>query len=226
MNWNDLIPELPRLAAGAHQETEHKVCAMEMVAFMERLPHSDSPECTCPILAEYVRTLNDSMPDDRRNDLLPVLPRLVGTVNPGYQQKRGEYFATKVCTELVPISLRGIVDDELVDAMIGATTLKEMSEAADAAARAAAYAAYAAYAATADAAYAAAAYAAADAANAADAAARAAYAAAYAAYAATGHDFWQHAIDMLIGAIELDPSIEPAKWEETRAREVIELCGA
>ena len=80
----DLRP-LPYLSSGKHQEGSHKLCAMELIAYMERLPHSDHPPCTCNVLAAYTLILNDSMDDRSRQSLLPVLPLLVGTVSPEHE---------------------------------------------------------------------------------------------------------------------------------------------
>ena len=220
MDWNNYIPELPSLAHGGHEAGSGQLCAMEMVAFMERLPHSDRPDCTCPVLAEYVRCINDRMPDDRRNDLLPVLPLLTGTVNNELEQKRAEHFAMSMVTKLVPLALRGRITDELVDAMISAPDL-ESARAAAAAADADAAARAAAAAADADARAAARAAAAAADAAARAAAAAAARAAARAADAAEPHDFWAHAISILVEAIHLDPQIKPAQWDYTRVSELV-----
>jgi hypothetical protein len=91
--WEKYIGSLPELKAGNHKEGSGSLCAMEMVAFMERLPHSDAPECTCPVLASYVRTLNDNMGDKTRQKLLPILPMLVGTVNDDLIVPRAKFFA-------------------------------------------------------------------------------------------------------------------------------------
>lgn len=92
MNWLQAINELklPPLVSGNHAGgPEHGLCAMEMVAFMEGLPHSDQPECTCNVLRGLTITINDLMPDDQRQKLLPVLPELVDTVvGPGAMQDR------------------------------------------------------------------------------------------------------------------------------------------
>jgi hypothetical protein len=61
--WDQYLKQLPQLESGAHEEGSGSLCAMEMVAYMEREPHSDAPKCTCPVLASYVRTLNDNMSD-------------------------------------------------------------------------------------------------------------------------------------------------------------------
>ena len=234
MEWMNY--QLPNLSEGGHEEGSGELCAMEMVAFMERLPHSDRPECTCPVLAAYVRCLNDRMPDSRRNEIQPILPLLVDTVSPSLEHTRAEYFAMQMVTKLVPIVLDGRIGPELVSAMRDAEALDVACDAARAANAAAyAYAADAAYTAANAAANAAAyAYAAADAAYAADADAYAAanaaanaaayayaYAAADAARAAADHDFWAHAIEILKGAIELDPKIKPAQWEPVRVEELV-----
>lgn len=101
--WNQYITQLPQLDSGAHNEGSGSLCAMEMVAFMERLPHSDTPECTCPVLASYVRTMNDNMNDEQRQKLLPILPMLVGTVNDELVVQRAEFFATAAKERFVPM---------------------------------------------------------------------------------------------------------------------------
>ena len=82
MQWLQAIKEmkLPPLVAGSHSGPEAGLCAMEMVAFMERLEHTDKPECTCKVLRGLTIVVNDILGDDDRQKLLPVLPELVGTV--------------------------------------------------------------------------------------------------------------------------------------------------
>lgn len=80
--------KLPPLKVGAHKRPEDGLCAMEMVAFIERLPHSDRPACTSPVVASLVIFINDSLSDDGRQALLPWLPRVVGTVAPEFERAR------------------------------------------------------------------------------------------------------------------------------------------
>ena len=70
------------LKMGSHDKPEDGLCAMEAVAWLEGLPHSDRPECTCPVLAAYTRSLNDRMPEDERQKLVAVLPHLIVTGKP------------------------------------------------------------------------------------------------------------------------------------------------
>jgi hypothetical protein len=122
--WEKYIETLPQLKAGAHEQGAGSLCAMEMVAFMERLPHSDTPECTCPVLASYVRTLNDNMTDEARQKLLPVLPMLVGTVNDDLVLARAEFFAQAAKERFVPMV--GRPSDEVWDEAV--TVLVEAIE--------------------------------------------------------------------------------------------------
>lgn len=67
-----------RLTKGKHSAPQEGVCAMEAVAWLAGEPHSDRPQCTCPIISGYVRFLNDHMEDDQRTRLIAYLPRLIG----------------------------------------------------------------------------------------------------------------------------------------------------
>ena len=241
MNWNDEIKNLrlPPLKRGAHSSPEAGVCAMEMVAFLERLPHSDAPECTCPVIAAYVRGINDMLPDGERNRLLPYLPRLVGTVAPQHQQARAEYLTWQAVRVFAPMALRAVglydhaakleAQTDLRDAAYAAADAAAAAAAADAAAAAAAaYAADAANAtrAAADAAAAAAsrAAAAADAADAdAAAAAAAADAAAYAtSRAAASTEIYDAALKALDGVLEIG-AVTPRAWPREQVAKLEQL---
>ncbi len=66
------------LRRGRHDRPEEGLSLMEAVAFFMGEPHSDHPACVCPLLAHYGRALNDRL-EARRQDLVPYIPRLVGT---------------------------------------------------------------------------------------------------------------------------------------------------
>lgn len=138
MNWLDTIKtlKLPSLQSGSHDSASAGLCAMEMVAFMERLPHSDSPPCTCPVLAAYTRGINDMLPDADRQRLLPYLPRLVGTVSPQHEQARAEYLVQETTHRIVAL-LFDARWPEHAKALRNAQTMDEIYTAARVAARAA-----------------------------------------------------------------------------------------
>jgi len=222
--------QLPPLQKGSHRSPKAGLCAMEMIAFMERLPHSDAPACTCPVIAAYVRVLNDEMPDRLRPRLLPYLSPLVGSVAPDYEVGRAQFFAS-VAREFAAAATTYADAAAAAGYAAYATTYADAA-AADAAGYAAYAAAYAADATTyADAARAARAYAVAAAARAADAARAARAAAARAARAdargaayTVGVDaIWQRALDAIDGALAIGP--EPKGFTDvTRAADLAELC--
>lgn len=55
------------------------VCVVEAVAWFAGEPHSDHPTCVSPVLGEFMRVWNDAMDDADRQQLVPLVPRLVGT---------------------------------------------------------------------------------------------------------------------------------------------------
>lgn len=79
----------------AHATAQDGLCAMEAVAWLEGLPHSDHPVCTCPVIAGYVRSLNDTLPHKKRQRLTPYLPRLVNTVSPSHEWERLHYLVSR-----------------------------------------------------------------------------------------------------------------------------------
>lgn len=96
------------LRHGAHPTRGDGMCAMEMVAWLAGEPHSDEPRCACPVIAAFVRALNDSLPSDAaRNRLLrPLVPKLVNTrANARVEALRGRLAADAGVRELLPVLL-------------------------------------------------------------------------------------------------------------------------
>src|SRR5688572_15622015 len=79
------------LAQGGHTADSGQKCAMEFVAWVAGQPHSDHPSCTCPVIGAFTRRVNDYLPDDLRQRLVPVLLDLVGT-NTGLADQRTRAF--------------------------------------------------------------------------------------------------------------------------------------
>lgn len=114
------------LDQGSHTDFNPKsCCAMELAAHLAGLPHSDSPPCTSPVIAAYVRTLNDRMPSDVRNELLlPLIPQLLGTANAD-GQVAAFMCADRAVRVFAPLALdaAGLPDE--------ATKLRELPEIVD-----------------------------------------------------------------------------------------------
>lgn len=67
------------LKSGAHSTLADGACAMEAVAWMAGEPHSDRPQCVSLLIAAYCRGINDRLPDDLRQRMIPVLLDTIGT---------------------------------------------------------------------------------------------------------------------------------------------------
>jgi len=76
------------LLTGGHDSVDDGVCLLEAVAWFAGEPHSDHPACTSPVLGAFGRRLNDLLPDDRRQELVPLVPQLVGTAGDGLDETR------------------------------------------------------------------------------------------------------------------------------------------
>lgn len=76
---HDKLEQITTLARGKHDEGE-AMCAMEAVAWLAGEPWSDAPRCASDVIAAFVRSWNDALPDaDRVRLLLPLLPDVIGT---------------------------------------------------------------------------------------------------------------------------------------------------
>ena len=81
------------------------LCLMEAVAWMEGEPHSDRPECACPVIGRFAMRINDAMPDDWRQKLVPFIPRLVGSRSPAHERERAKFLAWQAIRVFAPIWL-------------------------------------------------------------------------------------------------------------------------
>jgi hypothetical protein len=77
------------LAKGAHDDRGNGLCLMEAVAWVAGEEHTDHPACVSPLLGAFGRSLNDVLPDDKRQELKPLIPLLPGTSGDGLDQARG-----------------------------------------------------------------------------------------------------------------------------------------
>jgi hypothetical protein len=77
------LAQLPSLTLkkGNHASPEDGMCVLEAAAWLAGEPHSDSPDCVCPVLGAFVRPFHDRMASDeeRTRWLGPLAVALVGT---------------------------------------------------------------------------------------------------------------------------------------------------
>jgi hypothetical protein len=231
--FQDANLDLIHLGKGRHKSAANGMGTMEAVAWLAGERHSDRPDCTCPVIAAYVRPISDWADDEQRQQLRAFLPRLIGSRSADHVVRRAEFLAHQTVTVFLPLMYDELKQPEIAAALRAlppaATpvqfrdSIRSARRSFFAAADASADAAAAAYADTAAAAYAdaaAAAYADAAAAAYADAAAASAYAAdaaaAAAAYKTTlattsarnvdRQKFWQAALEALDGALAIGPA--------------------
>lgn len=69
---------VPVLSRGKHRSPRRGACFMEFASFLAGERWSDHPSCTHPLLAQLAREVNDLISDARRQELLPLIPSVVG----------------------------------------------------------------------------------------------------------------------------------------------------
>jgi hypothetical protein len=68
-----------RLARGRHPSPRLGACVMELASMLAEEPFSDRPATASPVIAAFLRTYNDGIDDDRRQDLYGLAALIVGT---------------------------------------------------------------------------------------------------------------------------------------------------
>ena len=68
-----------QIKRGAHSSPEEGACVMELASMLAGERFSDRPRAVCPVIAGFLRSYNDAVDDDRRQDLFPVASAVVGT---------------------------------------------------------------------------------------------------------------------------------------------------
>jgi hypothetical protein len=68
-----------KLGKGKHITPEDGACVMELASMLAGEPFSDHPACACPVIGSFLRAYNDSLDDERRQDLYAYASRVVGS---------------------------------------------------------------------------------------------------------------------------------------------------
>jgi hypothetical protein len=73
------VPDgVPVLSRGKHRSARRGACFMEFASYLAGERWSDHPACTHPLLAQLARQVNDSLDDEGRQRLVPLVPLVVG----------------------------------------------------------------------------------------------------------------------------------------------------
>jgi len=93
------------LLSGAHDSPDKGACVMEAAAYVAGEPWSDHPECVCPIIGAFLRSWNDSLPDNATRDRLlkPLVKKIINTkATPKIEQQRGFMCVDWMIREFTP----------------------------------------------------------------------------------------------------------------------------
>ena len=69
---------LPVLSRGKHRNARKGACFMEFASYLAGERWSDHPSCTHPLLAAVARLVNDTVSDEYRPHLAPLIPQVIG----------------------------------------------------------------------------------------------------------------------------------------------------
>jgi hypothetical protein len=70
-----------RLTRGAHVSPEFGACVMEVASMLAGERFSDHPRSVCPVIAAFLRTYNDRLGDEDRQELYPYAAMVVGSAS-------------------------------------------------------------------------------------------------------------------------------------------------
>ncbi|QEO09689.1 hypothetical protein [Protaetiibacter larvae] len=96
------VPDvMPHLSAGRHRNPRRGACFMEFASYLAGERWSDHPACTDRTLAALARGVNDLVDDERRDELLTLIPRVVGLSG---GEELGLVVALRAATEALPVA--------------------------------------------------------------------------------------------------------------------------
>lgn len=76
-----------QLRRGKHRSPQNGACVVELASMLAGEPFNDHPRAVCPVVASFMRTVNDSIPESELDALRPIAPAIVGTRG-GRRQRR------------------------------------------------------------------------------------------------------------------------------------------
>jgi hypothetical protein len=83
-----------RLSKGKHSSPENGACVMELASMLAGEPFTDHPQSVCPVIGSFLRAYNDSVDNEKRQDLYAYAAMVVGTrASAQVQRARAERLA-------------------------------------------------------------------------------------------------------------------------------------
>jgi hypothetical protein len=102
-----------KLDKGRHKSVAEGMCVMEATAWLAGEKHSDGPLSACPVLGAYLRPLSDNATFSQRQDLLPFIPRLIGSTSKRYMNRRAQYLVRQAVTVFLPLMYKELQRPEI-----------------------------------------------------------------------------------------------------------------
>jgi len=120
------------LLKGAHTP-DSQFCVMELAAYLGEEPWSDHPKCVSPVIAAFLRSWNDSLDDNTRQELKPYALKSLNTVGTYAQEEQRAWMAIDwLVRECAPAFLRvaGLTEHaETLESLVALTGEREVIEA-------------------------------------------------------------------------------------------------
>jgi hypothetical protein len=88
------------LGRGRHSDPSKGACVMELASMLAGERFSDHPRSVCPVIARYLRALNDGLDDERRQGLYGLAANVVGTAGSRRERARRRTLCRKRNLEL------------------------------------------------------------------------------------------------------------------------------
>jgi hypothetical protein len=79
MTQSTVTHQTVRLTRGKHQSPDAGACVMELASMLAGEPFSDRPQTACPVIGAFLRSYNDAVDDQRRQDLYRCAAEIIGT---------------------------------------------------------------------------------------------------------------------------------------------------
>jgi hypothetical protein len=83
-----------KLSPGKHYSPDDGACVMELASMLAGESFNDHPASVCPVLGSLLRSYNDSVDDNARQDLYAYAARVVGTRSSADVERRRSEFVT------------------------------------------------------------------------------------------------------------------------------------
>jgi hypothetical protein len=68
-----------KLGKGKHSSPDDGACVMELASMLAGESFTDHPSSVCPVIGSFLRAYNDSVDDERRQDLYEYASKVVGS---------------------------------------------------------------------------------------------------------------------------------------------------